>query len=409
MTAASRWQWLDFDERESNHVRDFLSLQAIGEGVDALRIGASVRDRMADRLFPGTSTQYTRLRYVFLCPAILGKRGASRGSLASSQQSLNRLLTKANPGEKGIIGKRESTRDFVHLYWTAVRTWRLVEPVTDARDVTVDNGLLAMQSCVDSDEEGNALSQHRVTWDPAVLELVGQFWADREEPGWPSIYCRRTERDFVLRRWMELPGDPALAAFASEVKAGRAVSGPSYPWAVPVTGFKQARAELERARAISLICWGVQLAYNFALLASAQKLDSGAGDTTWKRRGESLGDTRTKIDKLFSAWKFAVEKERASLDPWRAPAHWDPFGNVETRAFLARAANDLAQGDIDLARKRWSDVVEQRERNVNPAPKLCNATNLATWSGTPEMARRWDFRWGASVQQFLKDAENPRG
>jgi len=166
MTATSRWEWLDFDETESKQVRDFLSQDVDGEGVDPLRIGDSVRERIADQLFPGTSTQYTRLRYVFLTLAILRKKGAAIGKLAQSQTTLNLALSKANPNETGIIGKRNPERDFVRLYWGALRTWKLLTPLTtgETRDVTVVNGLTALQSKAPTDEEGNPLLEHRVQW-----------------------------------------------------------------------------------------------------------------------------------------------------------------------------------------------------------------------------------------------------
>lgn len=128
-TAASRWEWLDFDEEESRQIRDFLIHQAEGEGVDPLRLGASVRDRMADTLFPGTSTQYTRLRYVILAPALLSKRGVTLEGLEGSQADLNTAIARANRSEKGVIGRRKRERDFVRLYWTAIGEWKLLTPV----------------------------------------------------------------------------------------------------------------------------------------------------------------------------------------------------------------------------------------------------------------------------------------
>jgi hypothetical protein len=68
----------------------------------------------------------------------------------------------------------------------------------------------------------------------------------------------------------------------------------------------------------------------------------------------------------------------------------------------------LVTGKADLKSGQWSAWVEEREK-VSPAPKLSNQNHLATWSGTPEMAQRWDFRWRASVRRFLQDAEKPHG
>lgn len=409
MTAASRWEWLDFDEAESKQVRDFLSYDVDGEGVDPLRIGASVRDRMAEQLFPGTSTQYTRLRYVFLIPAILSRRGAMIGNLLQRQTALNLALDTANRDEKGIIGRRTPERDFVHLYWTAVRTWKLLTPLTaDVRDVTVANGLTALQSKAALDEEGNQLLEHRVKWDARVVMLADAFWSDQKATGWPSIHCRQAEVDFILGQWLELPHKPPLAAIASQLQKGHLQSKATYPWDVAVGKNRGARAELDRAKAVSLICWSAQLAYNFALLKEAKKLEAKGWETTWKKRDQHLGATEKRIDKLFLDWKTAFEAEKSMLAPWISPSHWKPLGSEASNSFLAHTTRMLVAGRTDLKSVQWSAWVREREM-VNPTPKLSNENHLATWSGTPEMAQRWDFRWSASVRRFVKDAENPRG
>jgi hypothetical protein len=408
MNASSRWEWLDFDEAESTQIRDFLSQDVDGESVDSLRIGASVRDRIAERLFPGTSTQYTRLRYVLLVPAILRKKGATIGNLPKSQSELNSALDKANRDEKGVIGRRTRTRDFVHLYWTAVRTWKLLTPMSgDVRDATVANGLVAMQCKAVTDEDGNSLSEHRVHWDPTVVRLVDQFWANRKSTGWPSIHCTQDEVNFILGQWLELPNAPLLAAIAAQLKKGRTQSNANCPWEIAIAS-KSAREDVNRAKAVSLICWSAQLAYNFALLKNARKLESKGLETTWKLRNQDLGKTEARLGELLKRWKPAFEAEKLTLAPWTDRAYWDPLGSETSRTFLAETAKMLVTGKADLKSGQWSAWVEEREK-VSPAPKLSNQNHLATWSGTPEMAQRWDFRWRASVRRFLQDAEKPHG
>jgi len=409
MMTASRWEWLDFDEAEAKQVRDFLSQAVDGEGVDPLRLGASVRDRMADRLFPGTSTQYTRLRYVFLIPAILRRKGATVGNLSQSQMVLNVALDRANAEEKGVIGRRTPGRDFVHLYWSALRTWQFLTPLTkDDRDITVANGLAALQARASMDEEDNRLVEQRVQWEPRVVMLADQFWDSQKASGWPSIRCTRAEVDFIIEQWLALPGKPPLAAIAARLQEGRRLSQAIYPWEAAVGSFADARVELDRAKAVSLICWSAQLAFNFALLKKARRLEDRNPETTWRQRGQDLESTQRRIDNLFAAWAKAFAEERSTLTPWAVPSHWDPLGSDMSRNFLASTAKKLIDGHTNLKSEGWSTWVREREM-VNPAPKLSNDHHLATWSGTPEMAQRWDFRWGASVRRFVEDAENPRG
>ena len=410
MTAASRWEWLDFDEAESRQVLEFLSQEVEGEGNDPLRIGSSVRDRISERLFPGTSTQYTRLRYVILTPAILGKPRATLSGLKKSQALLNQQLARANPNETGIIGKRKPERDFVYLYWTALRTWKLLQPTTnDDRDVTVANGLAALQSKAVTDEEGNALTDFRVQWDAKVLHLADVFWRSQNAVGWPSIHCRSAEVDYILSQWIALPNKPALAAVASQLSRGRTQSHARYPWELTFQGYAQARQELDHARAVSLICWGVQLAYNFALLRQAKKLEAKQVETTWQRKGQDLSATEADIDEIFRRWQSALTAEQTTLGPWTDASYWGDLGSDASRKFLASSAERLLRaGGANLRSEEWAARVKEREK-FNPAPKLGNDFHLATWSGTAEMARRWDFRWSGSVRRLIQDAEGPRG
>ncbi len=298
----------------------------------------------------------------------------------------------------------------MHLYWTAVRTWKLLTPLTaDIRDVTVANGLAALQSKASTDEEGNPLLEHRVQWNPTVVRLADKFWEDQKSTRWPSIYCRQAEVDFILSQWLELPNAPPLTAIASQLRKGHTLSKANYPWEVAVGSSSGARAELNRAKAVSLICWSAQLAYNFALLEAAKKLEAKGGvKTTWQQRNQDLGSTEKKIGELFDRWRAALETEKATLAPWTDSSYWNPLGSEASRDFLARVTKKLVAGKTDLNSQQWAVFVAERER-VNPAPKLSNPNHLATWSGTPEMARRWDFRWGSCVRHFVRDVENPRG
>lgn len=408
-TAASRWEWLDFDADESTQVRDFLRHEIEGEGLDPLRIGAAVRDRVAEILFPGTSTQYKRLRYVILTPAMLRKRGVSVGTLPQAQATLNTELHGANTGENGIIGRRIREREFVRLHWTAVRKWRFLTHVIDERDLTVENGLIALQARPVADEEGVLIVEQRVRWNTTVVKLVDDFWAAMKIGKKPSIYCTSAEVKFILGQWLELPGGPALAAMASQVSKSIPQSKAAYPWDVRFDLYEYAARDLERAKVVSLICWGAQLAYNFSLLRSARKLEESGRQSTWQVSGRGLEGTATKIEAHYRDWQRAFRLEQPTLAPWAAESQWEFLGSGVPRFFLARTADMLRGGCTDLKAKVWTAWVKDRELKANIAPKLSNSENLATWSGKPEMARRWDFRWESCVRHFLYDAENPHG
>ncbi len=63
----SSFGWLDFSEKDRRTALDVISLFDERETRDELGLG-SVRDAIADQLFPGTSTIQTRARYFLFVP-----------------------------------------------------------------------------------------------------------------------------------------------------------------------------------------------------------------------------------------------------------------------------------------------------------------------------------------------------
>ena len=61
--------WLDFSERERRHALEVIDQFREESTRDELGIG-SIRDAIADLLFPGTSTVQTRARYFLFVPWI---------------------------------------------------------------------------------------------------------------------------------------------------------------------------------------------------------------------------------------------------------------------------------------------------------------------------------------------------
>src|SRR5690606_40960850 len=77
----STLSWVDFSEHDRDHMLQVIRMFAEPETVDELGIG-SVRDALADVLFPGTSTIQTRAAYFLFIPWIYvsleGRRASAR-------------------------------------------------------------------------------------------------------------------------------------------------------------------------------------------------------------------------------------------------------------------------------------------------------------------------------------------
>jgi hypothetical protein len=99
----------------------------------------SLHQAYADRFFPGTSVQHTRLRYVLFVPWIYsrlierGERKQVSGALEKEEIQLAGRLKKT--AEKGVIGRDSYPRPTAQppsmVYWTALATWRILRPYAD--------------------------------------------------------------------------------------------------------------------------------------------------------------------------------------------------------------------------------------------------------------------------------------
>ena len=64
---ASSFGWLDHDAAAADRMREVLAAFSEKSTIDALGFGV-VRDALANRMFPATSTIQTRARYFFFVP-----------------------------------------------------------------------------------------------------------------------------------------------------------------------------------------------------------------------------------------------------------------------------------------------------------------------------------------------------
>ena len=133
--------WLDGDPAQRQQMVDMLD--ALGEktALDEFGFGM-IRDAFADALFPATSSQHTRARYLLFIPwmfrAIAADRKlAARASrdprtakevLAEVDKELADALQRGGVGDGAIIGRRSGTALRLlpsSIYWTAMDTLQI--------------------------------------------------------------------------------------------------------------------------------------------------------------------------------------------------------------------------------------------------------------------------------------------
>jgi hypothetical protein len=137
--------WIDFSPTHRDRVGSVLDLLRPEGMVDELGLG-TIRDAIANELFPGISTIQTRAKYFFIVPYILQEYQAMRPSLRKGRSALQyleneeyeimwQLAEHYNYTEgNGVIGitKRRSQKEKIvrrpsAIYWNGLNTYRFID------------------------------------------------------------------------------------------------------------------------------------------------------------------------------------------------------------------------------------------------------------------------------------------
>src|SRR5690554_4780714 len=129
----SSFGWLDNDDEQRQHMVGIVELFGEQGTIDELGIG-SIRDTLANALFPGTSTLHTRLRYALFVPWLIQRaaNSATAGQMAEAFRSHEVQLIESllNAGEtSGVFGssaRGELKRMPSVAYWSAINHWGII-------------------------------------------------------------------------------------------------------------------------------------------------------------------------------------------------------------------------------------------------------------------------------------------
>lgn len=128
--------WIDFSSKDREKAMAVIDLMKENGAVDELGIGV-VRDRLADLLFPGTSTIQTRAKYFFIVPWCMIEAEKNFKNKVDYLKRLNNIetdvikaLIKNEPSNTtGIIGKDSIgtlKRKPSEIYWNGLRTYNIM-------------------------------------------------------------------------------------------------------------------------------------------------------------------------------------------------------------------------------------------------------------------------------------------
>lgn len=372
--------WIDFDPEERRRAQTLIDLFKQPEARDELGLG-TVRDGLADLLFPGTSTIQTRLRYMLFIPWIYCEaqsRKATQAERTIIARELEFRLSEAllRGGETvGVIG-RDAGRDLKRLassvYWAGLNSLG-IRTMMGSQTTLLSYG-------------PESLKDHDLKlWSSSLPKAPANLFEEA------TFALTRREADF-LRDRISSNAKPSLL---NELARTEKPFSQDWPWQLSEGTISQSnRALLRHAERFSGVMYGASLLYNLLLALRAAERPNAKmhadAPTLAEHYRSRLNDWRTKLEFL-------------ELNSWDLD---DLFGLIGTTSHsLTKTSRDFIRGWASIAREGASDLetdssaielLKLREHGLKRLKaRLLHDAPLERWSGASGDARL-DFRWGIS-------------
>lgn len=392
----SVFSWIDYDDQQRESMKRMLAFFRERESRDELGLG-SIRDSIADKLFPGTSTIHTRLRYMLFVPWMYQKLEAQRApaaEVAAKARKIELALIQTlleNEDNNGVIGRvaRQKLKTLPSaVYWAGLDSWKILRFAGNQFDyhrafdrLAERRGSTRRREDVDVDDE------HAVTWHGHLPPAPEGF------PKVASFALTHDEAEY-LRDRISLEHPSSLLAALS--RDSQPVPEVDFIWEHPrLSDFhSDHRALVDCARILAEVMHGAAFLYNLELsrLRGDRRLEDGyrAGLEEW------VGRVKEPHLQRDIASFDALELWNLLASPRRSIA-------AATRAFVSQwfaVARAPTIGSVDSAPVR--QLVRNRERSLKGAQsRFDNRVVLHQWAGDSGLMKL-SYRW-RSARTFLQD------
>ena len=398
----STLSWLDSSERERRSVLELVSALNEPGTLDELGIG-TIRDTIADVLFPGTSTVQTRARYFLFIPWILqiveggSPRGAEDRARRLQMQLRDALVMAHGPNEVGVIGREAGAalqRWPLDIYWLGMARWGIRRHPGSISSYFAGLGRPSpwrlLGRALDEPVEGRR--------DEASDDIPGN-WAPVPPPpdGFPEIasFALTAEEARFLRERVVLTQPTSYLAHILQTSEGVDAHSATYPWNHPTahTAPLAVREWLHDAHLFSLVHQGAVLLYNLML---ARKLDNehsidefSAGLATWTDSIANAGSDLERWDRVSMWGRLLGANPRLRPHTREFADRWHELASMQMAGFI---------GDSTEAQR----LIREREHALKGArARLTYAEARDRRRGYPTSARL-EFRW-TQVERITTD------
>lgn len=391
--------WLDYSEDQRRQALDVIDLFRSQDTRDELGIG-TVRDAIADLLFPGTSTIQTRARYFLFIPWIYAElerlrvpanRVASRAR--AEEVTLIDALARSSDsaGTIGIEARSKLKRLPSNVYWQGLWQWGIRQHRGSQEQYHRDFARLHAHADRTRPEEGPPVRN----WHSGLPV---------RPPGFPreaSFALTADEADYLRDRILSCCAGTLLAYLANHPQGGDEAG---FPWEHRLAPTLPPRLQslVAHAQSFSEVMHGAALLYNL-MLAELQQPD-------WVEEYSGLLET----------WFGTLQGRAAEVLAWDRLQFWNTVKGTGARippptytfveAWVERVLGALQHGEplAELIADRYlRGWLEAREVNLKGPLARLPATNKhvrENWgghSGTAQLAFRWP-----TARSFLRDIQD---
>ena len=382
--------WLDHDAEERDRSLRILALFRERESRDELGFGG-IRDAISDRLFPGTSTIQTRLRYVLLVPWVYQeierqRVSADRFSARAREAEIALMRPLLDAREEGVFGAQAGS-DIKRLpssvYWAALGAWGIRRFSGSQTEYSQSIDLIyANRGRSKQHQEDDTDSDPSATWHPRLPSAPADF------PRALTFTLTTEEASFLRDRIVATCKDSLLAWLALH---GHVDSAPE-PWLHHQFGSfpLHLRRLMGQARLLTDVAEAAARTYSLCL--SEVREDSDLSDI----HRDALSDWRDRCD-------------ISGIKNWRLDELWSEtmaFGHTitpRTKQFVEQFVERVCakDGRIEDDSKARQLVSEREQSLKGRRSRFVNRGALSQWGGSSGVGRM-AYRW-PTARRFLED------
>lgn len=382
--------WMDFSEHERRQALELIDMFNEPEARDELGIG-TVRDALAELLFPGTSTIQTRVKYFLFVPWMykeLEHKQVPSRRVAKEARRLETDLIKAlleSDDTDGIIGRdvRENLKRLPsNVYWQGLYRWgiRSYYGSQDPYHRSLDGFYATKNRKTSKTDDGDPLDDIWSNWHGGLPPKSEGF------PYEASFHLTYDEASYLRDRVLHSVQKTMLAYLVSLEQPFERVD---FPWELPAAQKMplSMKKNLEHAKHFSFSIHGAALLYNLML---SELVNSD--------------DLKVKYTEMLAEWWLSMNQLRDSLLTWDRDDFWKAvksenaritertqnFINSWLHIALTALQHNQSLEDISSANRLF---IKNREFQLKKGKaRLSQPKALQNWLGESGAAQL-NFRW----------------